>query len=311
MGHEFSHILNGDMRLNLRLIGIVYGILVLAVIGYYLMRSAGYVSSGDSRRRRRRRRGVLLARTGAGGAGLSGRVPGQADQERHQPAAGVPGRRLVGAVHAQPRRNRRGAEEDRRPGRGLADPRRPRRGNQPHVLRRRLRRLASSISSPRIRRWPSASGPLEPDFDGRFPAVAAGGDRAEAASSGAGSRPAASPRRPPAPPPPRRSWPWTPGTSCGGSASRRPSTCDHAGQMVGAVAAAAAGRRPRAVHRPGGHLCAAVEPRRRGHPHPATATAPSADRAALVPADAAIAGRRGASLAAAARLPLVDLACRP
>ena len=30
MGHEFSHILNGDMRLNLRLIGIVYGILVLA-----------------------------------------------------------------------------------------------------------------------------------------------------------------------------------------------------------------------------------------------------------------------------------------
>jgi Zn-dependent protease with chaperone function len=47
MGHEFSHILNGDMRLNLRLIGIVYGILVLAVIGYYVMRSAGYVSRGS------------------------------------------------------------------------------------------------------------------------------------------------------------------------------------------------------------------------------------------------------------------------
>ena len=40
IGHEFSHILNGDMRLNLRLIGIVYGILVLAVLGYYLLRSA-------------------------------------------------------------------------------------------------------------------------------------------------------------------------------------------------------------------------------------------------------------------------------
>jgi Zn-dependent protease with chaperone function len=50
LGHEFSHILNGDMRLNLRLIGIVYGILVLAVIGYYAMRSAGYVSSGNSRK---------------------------------------------------------------------------------------------------------------------------------------------------------------------------------------------------------------------------------------------------------------------
>lgn len=50
MGHEFSHILNGDMRLNLRLIGIVYGILVLAVIGYYTMRFAGAASSGDSKK---------------------------------------------------------------------------------------------------------------------------------------------------------------------------------------------------------------------------------------------------------------------
>jgi Zn-dependent protease with chaperone function len=41
MGHEFSHVLNGDMRLNLRLVGLVYGILVLAAIGYLLMRSAG------------------------------------------------------------------------------------------------------------------------------------------------------------------------------------------------------------------------------------------------------------------------------
>ncbi len=49
MGHEFSHILNGDMRLNLRLIGIVNGILVLAIIGYYVMRSANLVSSRDEK----------------------------------------------------------------------------------------------------------------------------------------------------------------------------------------------------------------------------------------------------------------------
>ncbi len=49
MGHEFSHILNGDMRLNLRLIGIVFGILVLAVIGYYIMRSASLFSSRNSK----------------------------------------------------------------------------------------------------------------------------------------------------------------------------------------------------------------------------------------------------------------------
>jgi Zn-dependent protease with chaperone function len=33
MAHEFSHILNGDMRLNIRLMGLLYGILLLAVIG--------------------------------------------------------------------------------------------------------------------------------------------------------------------------------------------------------------------------------------------------------------------------------------
>ncbi|HZH43011.1 MAG TPA: M48 family metallopeptidase [Lysobacter sp.] len=33
IAHEFSHILNGDMRLNIRLIGVLFGILVLALIG--------------------------------------------------------------------------------------------------------------------------------------------------------------------------------------------------------------------------------------------------------------------------------------
>jgi Zn-dependent protease with chaperone function len=33
IAHEFSHILNGDMRLNIRLMGVLYGILLLAVIG--------------------------------------------------------------------------------------------------------------------------------------------------------------------------------------------------------------------------------------------------------------------------------------
>ncbi|MBW3600753.1 MAG: M48 family metallopeptidase, partial [Planctomycetes bacterium] len=42
IAHEFSHILNGDMRLNVRLIGILHGILVLAIIGYMLLRSTAY-----------------------------------------------------------------------------------------------------------------------------------------------------------------------------------------------------------------------------------------------------------------------------
>ena len=47
IGHEFSHILNGDMRLNLRLIGIIFGLLCLATIGRILL----YARSGNSRER--------------------------------------------------------------------------------------------------------------------------------------------------------------------------------------------------------------------------------------------------------------------
>ncbi len=40
IGHEFSHILNGDMSLNLRLMGIIFGILCLAIIGRVLLQTA-------------------------------------------------------------------------------------------------------------------------------------------------------------------------------------------------------------------------------------------------------------------------------
>jgi len=40
IAHEFSHILNGDMRMNLRLMGVLHGILVIGLIGYFVLRSA-------------------------------------------------------------------------------------------------------------------------------------------------------------------------------------------------------------------------------------------------------------------------------
>ena len=40
IAHEFSHILHGDMRLNLQLIGWLYGIMVLGIVGQYLVRAA-------------------------------------------------------------------------------------------------------------------------------------------------------------------------------------------------------------------------------------------------------------------------------
>jgi Zn-dependent protease with chaperone function/uncharacterized tellurite resistance protein B-like protein len=41
IAHEFSHVLNGDMRLNIRLIGILFGILGISAIGRILMRARG------------------------------------------------------------------------------------------------------------------------------------------------------------------------------------------------------------------------------------------------------------------------------
>lgn len=44
IAHEFSHILHGDMRLNIRLIGVLHGILVLGIMGEYLLRSTRHSS---------------------------------------------------------------------------------------------------------------------------------------------------------------------------------------------------------------------------------------------------------------------------
>ena len=91
IGHEFSHILNGDMRLNLRLMGVVFGILCLAVIGRVLL----YTRSRSSKDKNPL---PLL--------GLALLVIGW---------IGVLfGRRVVGAVHAQPGGTGRRAEKDRR-----------------------------------------------------------------------------------------------------------------------------------------------------------------------------------------------------
>jgi len=40
IGHEFSHILNGDMRINVRMLGVLHGITALGSIGAYLMRGS-------------------------------------------------------------------------------------------------------------------------------------------------------------------------------------------------------------------------------------------------------------------------------
>ncbi len=41
IAHEFSHVLNGDMRLNIRLMGVLFGILVIGIIGRRMLFSGG------------------------------------------------------------------------------------------------------------------------------------------------------------------------------------------------------------------------------------------------------------------------------
>ncbi|AKJ64459.1 M48 family metallopeptidase [Kiritimatiella glycovorans] len=61
IGHEFSHILNGDMRLNLRLTGVLHGILVIGLIGVFILRSLVF-ARGRSRKDAR----VIMAAAVAG-----------------------------------------------------------------------------------------------------------------------------------------------------------------------------------------------------------------------------------------------------
>jgi Zn-dependent protease with chaperone function len=65
IAHEFSHVLSGDMRLNIRLIGVVHGILIIGILGYWLLRSAAW-SGAASRRSNRDNSGAVLLAIGFG-----------------------------------------------------------------------------------------------------------------------------------------------------------------------------------------------------------------------------------------------------
>jgi Zn-dependent protease with chaperone function len=48
IAHEFSHVLNGDMRLNIRLIGVLFGILMLSLVGRKILMYGGGRGRGAS-----------------------------------------------------------------------------------------------------------------------------------------------------------------------------------------------------------------------------------------------------------------------
>ena len=64
IAHEFSHILNGDMRLNLRLMGLLHGILIIGILGYFILRMSFF--TGGQRRTRDGKNGLPIMALGAG-----------------------------------------------------------------------------------------------------------------------------------------------------------------------------------------------------------------------------------------------------
>ena len=71
IAHEFSHILNGDMRLNIRLMGVLFGIMVLGLIGRLVLRG-GYHSSVMSSRRSRGSPAIMIIGLGLAVLGFIG-----------------------------------------------------------------------------------------------------------------------------------------------------------------------------------------------------------------------------------------------
>ena len=72
IAHEFSHILNGDMRLNIRMMGVLFGIMVIGLIGRMITRG-GYHASILSSRRNRSSGGIVMVGIGLvilGGIGV-------------------------------------------------------------------------------------------------------------------------------------------------------------------------------------------------------------------------------------------------
>lgn len=64
IGHEFSHILNGDMRLNIRLIGLLFGIQMLAGFGQHLMDFGSHSWGARDREGKGASGRILLVATG-------------------------------------------------------------------------------------------------------------------------------------------------------------------------------------------------------------------------------------------------------
>ena len=174
VAHEFSHILNGDMRLNIRLMAILAGITIIGTTGRVMLNPSRR-ARGSSRVRSSSRSGgakgpgqflviymaIALSLLIIGYIGLFfGRIIKAAvSRQRLQEIGG-----FKPEFHTRSRRHRRGTVAAPPKPKGLATPEWPRGGRESYVLWPQHRHLGSS-------RYPSthrgASEPRQPGLRGK------------------------------------------------------------------------------------------------------------------------------------------------
>lgn len=86
IAHEFSHIFHGDMRINMRLIALLHGILIIGIIGQFCLRMAGsrsrYRSSKDKSPAALLGLGLGLVVIGYSGTFLGGLIKAAVSRQR-------------------------------------------------------------------------------------------------------------------------------------------------------------------------------------------------------------------------------------
>jgi len=82
VAHEFSHIFNGDMRLNMRLITLIAGLQSIAHVGRFLLDSDNHRSTSDDRDDKLALFGFILMLVGLFGAFMAGIVKAAVSRQR-------------------------------------------------------------------------------------------------------------------------------------------------------------------------------------------------------------------------------------
>ena len=165
IGHEFSHLLNGDMRLNIRLMGTFSEFFASpSLAGFFCIRAR--------RRAQSRTKSAADSRTCVADHRLHRRFFWAIDSSRRQPPARISGRRLVRAIHAESRADHRRAEKNRRPRRNRFTP-----GIRTLTRRNVHMFFGNGVSEAVLRLARNASADyrpnprVDPNLDGKFPEV--------------------------------------------------------------------------------------------------------------------------------------------